>query len=221
LAPLLVSDIHEKDLLSSDDYYDDEDYTCLENSNLILGPDDTDFEFKICFSEKSGNGFISITHVDKAKIVGNIVFKATSESLRVTTGEPSVQISSAMLNDEYRGIGLGVVGYEKLTSYFHIVSDDRQTVDGAALWKNNISKSPILEVQIIIDYDTSPRLLLNNNDQVEVYHPDKAELEKFIWSSNDMDTAKKARYLGIESDVGVHNKSRVLLAKSKNRTTTH
>ena len=221
MAPLLVSDPHDKALLSPDDYFEDEQFDCYEASTITLGPDDTQFEYKICFSEKSGAGFVVITDMTATTIIGNLVFKATSDALAELTGASSVQISSVIIDDEYRGLTLGVKAYEKLAEYFHIISDDVQTVDGAALWKNKISKADSLNVQIIIDYDTKPQILLNNNDQAEIYTPDKTELEKLIWSAKNIGTAELANGLGIDSPVGVHNKSKVLFAKSSRKRNKH
>lgn len=215
MPPLLVSDDHDKQLMSSDDYFGVDNYQCYESFKIKLGPDDTVFDYKVCFSVELGLGFVSINDLSNSKIIGNLIYKATSTHLASVTGAPSVQVSSVVIDDEYRGIGLGVQAYEALSRYFHIVSDDIQTIDGAALWKNKISRASSLNVQVILDYDTNPRLLLNSNEQIEIYNPDKIELEKLIWSAKNSETVTKAQELGIDASLGSHYKSRVLVAVRK------
>ena len=225
MAPLITSQPHDKNLISPDDFFSDQPYTELTTLTHKIGPDETLFKFSIFYSNDTGEGVISIT-TDKteiaSKIVGNVIFKKTSQEVCELNGAISVQISSAVIDDQYRGYALATKAYCGLAEYFHVVSDSMQTVDGAALWKNKITAIPFLNVQVIIGYDTSkPQYLLDTNDQIQLYDAQKAHLEKLIWSSKDQETAKYASSLGIESSVGEHNQSRVLVAKRKSNNSRH
>lgn len=222
MAPLIVSLPHDKNLLSPDDFFSDESYASLEKFQKVIGPDATVFEFGIFYSCETGAGFVSIIDLQAPKLVGNVIFKKTSAELCALNGSVSAQISSVVIDDDYRGIALAATAYSKLADYFHVVSDSLQTVDGAALWKNKITAIPTLNVQVIIGYDTSaPSYLLDTNDNVQLYDAQKIHLEKLIWSSQDQSTADYASSLGIDSSVGDHNQSRVLVAKRKIENSQH
>lgn len=221
MPPLIVSLLHEKNLLSPDEFFSDQFHVCLDKFTLTIGPDNVPFEFGIFYSKETGDGVISITEMFKPKLVGNVVFKKTSDEVSAFTGAPSVQISSAIIEEDYRGFELATSAYCKLAEYFNVLSDSVQTVGGATLWKNKISNMPAISVQILVDYDTAPRTLLDAQDCEQTYDKSKVELERVIWSSRDQVTAEAASSLGIETAVGDHNQSRVLLAKRKNNNPQH
>jgi hypothetical protein len=215
LAPLIVSLPHEKNLLSPDEFFCEQSHICLDTFTLTIGPDNVPFEFGIFYGEETGDGVVSITEETTSRLVGNVVFKKTSDELCILTGATSVQISSAMIDEDYRGFALATTAYGKLAEYFHVVSDSVQTVGGAALWKNKIAATPSLTVHVIVDCDKTPRMLPDPNNEIQVYDSSKVYLEKLIWSSKDQKTFELAGSLGIESSVGEHHQSRVLIAKRK------
>ncbi|WOI39329.1 hypothetical protein R1T43_09965 [Alteromonas sp. CI.11.F.A3] len=63
------------------------------------------------------------------------------------------QITSALVNDAFRGYGISRACYSLLSRQYVVCSDEKQTLDGAALWYFNIPKIDGITMHIVYRYD--------------------------------------------------------------------
>lgn len=218
MPPLIVSNEHDKKILSIEDFFlDIESNIILETRYRVLPA--FDFQISVVNSSKSSEGLVVVTSMNDGALVGNIIFELHSRAYRHILELPVAQIRSVIIKPEFRGFGIATRAYDLLCEIFAVASDCIQTCDGAALWHYSIPKLDSIDINLIANATTEPYLIkanLENDDPMQI-EENVFEFDHVIWSAENLTAHAHAVETGIHCSMGIHCRDVILIAIPKRR----
>lgn len=177
MSPLIIEE-HEKNLIWPDDIDDSQAY-----QDLTPITDDVGDQHRVVLEEDLGMSRLYLRHVPSDQISANVVL----EFCPVTPNgfpQPSPQVTSVYVHEDYRGAKLAMRIYRLVMSHYGaIISDTHQTTGGALIWLRMVREDSVLINIMQVQEDGSLEYRYSNGEP-EAYQGDSEALEavaQTIW----------------------------------------
>ncbi|NRA82123.1 MAG: hypothetical protein HRU18_28350 [Pseudoalteromonas sp.] len=181
MPPQIIASGHDKSLRSATNLRIYESMEVIDSTLVSdVGPNNEIVRFSLMVSEAVGT--VSIELQQPSNIfspIGNVDFEFWENDGGVL--DDGVAIYSAVVSQDYRGLGLALEAYKLICSRFKLISDDSQTHDGAAFWKYKLSLDDDIEVSIVLNPDGDPAYYFKPDGKTMYYSGDNELFEPYIW----------------------------------------
>ncbi len=145
----------------------------LVNSYDYNTPDAPELRYSIF----SSNIDVLLCVFDEENVIGNVDLSCISNSmLEGIFNYKLLQVSSVVVDKEYRGLGIAPRAYKFLCENYTIISDNVQTIFGANLWKIKLASDADLSLSVVTNFPTNPQIFLN-----EYSYNENSSLDPEIW----------------------------------------
>lgn len=222
MSPVIIDDVHEKNIFQSTDAktleiyeFDNQGYMLLDEVHSSFGADDIAIKYTLLANHEHGIVIIDKVNDDNSfSSIGNIRFNILGlQYCKALAG--GAQVKSAYIQADYRGHNLGVTSYELILRHFNVVSDTVQTIEGATFWKFKMAGHPDVEVIIVNDFSDYGNIVSDEAGDAEVYETSKTHLENRIWGVEGYVSETVGEYISFSY---VPGKDDVVLVATKKYT---
>lgn len=152
--PLLLGN-HDKNIITATDVIETEPLSWSTKEIVIPGLEQDNKAQAITFEFAEGKGMVVIERGGNAIANFNYnILPAHHPLAQAFKPQRQVaQIVSALVDEDYRGIGISHLCYSMLSQRYIVCSDEQQTIEGAALWYFKIPQIDQISMHIVYRYD--------------------------------------------------------------------